>query len=753
MVSIILRVIFYAVFVWGMTAVAAGETPVNKFEPLSTLNAPNMYRLADGRPGPDYWQQSIAYSIDARLDVDRKQISARGELVYRNNSPVALNEIWLELALNAITRDARSNRSAVANKSSLSTYDLQQRRSTEEGVGGIRVLSVKTANDKELPTTLNETTLRVDLESPIKPGEHRAFTLEWRSTLVDVDKQNVRVGYSDRENEPLIFHVAQWYPQPIAYTDYAGWRNTPFIYTGEFVPEFGDFSVSLSVPEGVIVAATGELTNSENVLTEQMQSRMKDLPVGVPRDIVTMEEARQASIGQNLKTWKFRAEQVRDFAFAASTGYIWEAMKARTDDGSTTTIMSFYPENAAPLWRTFSMEAIAHTMKVYSRQLFPYPYPTLQAAYGPVDGMEHSMLTFSAYAPDGPDGKSYSRQMKQWFLWVLVHEVGHSWFPLIVNSDERAWTWMDEGLNSFMEQLTMLEWSNDYVRRENSPRMLGSYREANSVEPPMTPANAVRHLFPSQYNRPAAALIILRELILGRERFDHAFQSYAREWKFKRPTPTDFFRSMNQATGEDLSWFWRSWFYTTDHVDLSVSSFVEIEPIAEAGSLSTPESSYVYSVEDLTVARNDREGKLQLIRQKPEIADIYDRTLPIIPEAKPVSEQDVLAEQEVLDKLIQGGAFYIITVDNLGGIISPLPFEIVYQDGSSEHLNVPVEVWFEDQANASHIMFRTKEIKHISLDPDYITGDLFTKNNGHRIAPTLEKVAISVSPDLREFRE
>lgn len=735
----------------GLPVQAQGAHP---FSPLANLNSPSANRLADGRPGPDYWQQHVDYRIEAALDLDRKTLSSQGVLTYTNNAPTPLNQIWFELALNVTQPSSIAQRSVTSAASDLSLAALTQVQQGAKSKGGTIVTSVTSARGEPLQMDLQGTSLRVELNEPLAPGAKTTLHLAWDSVLVDIGQLDARFGYSQLPGEPLIFHVAQWYPQPVAYTDYAGWRNTPFVDAGEFAPEMGDYTVSITVPEGVVIAATGQLMNPKAALTPIQHQRLKTIVRGRPTAIITADEARGGFAGAEKKVWRFEAKSVRDFAFAASTQYRWDAMQADRGDGQDITVMSFYPERAAPLWRPFSLAAMAHAVDVYGRHVFPYPYPVVQAAYGPVAGMEHSTLAFSSYAPDGLDGLRYSRDMKRVFLWVLIHEVGHNWFPLIVNSDERAWGWMDEGMTSFVEHLALLEWSDDYVSRPNSPRALESFKDATAKEPPMTPASAVTHLFASQYNRPAAALMVLREVVLGRARFDRAFKAYAGHWRFKRPTPSDFFRTINQEAGEDLSWFWRGWFYSTDHVDLELKRVVQLAPVLRTAinQAAASDDDHI-TQEDLTLSRNRVEGITQLTKRRPSLADVYDVTAPRPNPSPSATPTQMAAAQEKLDELSGEGFYYIVEIENVGGVLSPVPFELIYDNGQEARMMIPVEIWYSNQQKARHLFFSKRRVKSMTLDPDYSIADVRLVSNGRAMESEIVSTVISVSGSPAEFRQ
>lgn len=714
--------------------------------------------IADGSPPENYWQQKLDYEIRAQLDPSSKDIIATGRLEYRNNSPHVLNEIWFELAASAASPDAIAHRSATLSIEQPSLYTLKQVKNFEKSSAGAWITEVRNKNNKPVQFRQFGTQVHVLLESPIAPQTSQTLHLSWRVRLVDFDKQRQRSGYRELDGGAFIFHVAQWYPQPVAYTQYAGWRNAPFVGPGEFAPEFGDYDVSITLPEGYIVAATGMLQNPKTVLTEAEFSRWEAAASGGATEIISVDEAARRKVGHRSQTWRFSARNVRDFAFAASHRYAWEAKTISTgpDGDEKTLAMAFYTPEAAALWKRFALAAIEHAVDVYARHTFSYPYPTVQAAFGPVDGMEHAMLAFSEFQPDGSDGRSYSREMKRTFLWVLVHEIGHNWFPMIVNSDERAWTWMDEGLNSFLEHLALLEWSETYQTRPNAPRKIGKAFAETGAEAVMTPADQVQFLFSTQYNRPAAALMILREVVLGRERFDHAFRTYAQRWRFKRPMPADFFRTIEQASGTDLSWFWRGWFFSTDHVDISLENFYRLTFNASATSLPTygDENAPVSLTQDITLRKNKAQGKKLLIERRPGLADDYDVTPAQARDASPATSEELAKTQIWLDELSSDGSYYLIELKNVGGILTPVPVQIDYTNGESERVLLPVEIWNIDKAFARHLFWRKREIAEITVDPDIAIGDVDLSNHTGAAQPVDRTVSAPVYATIeKEFAQ
>ncbi len=358
------------------------------------------------------------------------------------------------------------------------------------------------------------------------------------------------------------------------YDDVSGWQNKQFLGRGEFTLPFGDYDVSLTVPGDHIVAATGTLQNESSVLTATQRKRLqKARKANAPEFIVTQEEAEKAEKNKlkSLKTWRFKATNVRDFAFASSRKFIWDAQNTSVGDKNVL-CMSFYPKEGNPLWERYSTKLVAHTVDTYSKFTVDYPYPVAISVHSKSIGMEYPMICFNGGRPES-DG-TYTERTKYGMWGVIIHEVGHNFFPMIINSDERQWTWMDEGLNTFVQYLTEQEWERGYPSRRGPAYKIADYMrgDKSNISPIMTNSESIRQFGNNAYGKPATALNILRETIMGRELLDYAFKTYCERWKFKHPTPADFFRTMEDASAVDLDWFWRGWFFSTDHVDIALSN-------------------------------------------------------------------------------------------------------------------------------------------------------------------------------------
>ncbi|MBT3674321.1 MAG: M1 family metallopeptidase, partial [Proteobacteria bacterium] len=553
----------------------------DKFRQLDEVfPSPNLSRPATGEPGPMYWQQRADYKIQIKLNEDTRSVKGSETITYTNNSPLTLKYIWLQLDQNIFAKESINNltRPWGGGDSSVDFSTLRRQNFMDKFEGGFQELSIK-INNKSADTNLVGTHVRINLDQPLKPGESTLLDIEWAYALVEENAVRARNGYETFEDGNDIFLMAQWYPRVTVFSDYEGWHNKEFIGNGEFTLEFGDFEVDISVPSDHVVSATGVLLNENDVLSPIQKKRMKQARKSEkPMFIITPDEAYDNELEKSTdyKTWSFKAENVRDFAWASSRKFIWDAAGYKQDSKENPLVMamSFYPKEGEPLWSKYSTEAVMHTMKVYSKYSFDYPYPTAQSVNGPVGGMEYPMITFNGPRTELEDDgtRTYSRSEKEFLIGVVIHEVGHIYYPMIVNSDERQWTWMDEGLNTFVQYLAEQEWDINYRSDRGEPRWMTEFMSSSYQVPIMTNSESLLQFGNNAYGKPATALVVLRETILGRELFDQAFREYSVRWKFKRPTPYDFFRTMEEASGVDLDWFWRGWFYSTDHVDIALNN-------------------------------------------------------------------------------------------------------------------------------------------------------------------------------------
>ncbi|MCS7078824.1 MAG: M1 family metallopeptidase [Chloracidobacterium sp.] len=709
--------------------------PSDKFRQLDeVLPTPNEYRTASGAPGHKYWQNRADHVINVELDDERQRLQASETITYTNNSPDELRYLWLQLDQNIFAKDSdafRSQTSGGLDRVPLSVLDGLLLR--PEFDGGYRITAVKDAKGQPLKHVIVKTMMRVDLPTPLKPGQQVSFSVDWNYNINDAVKLGGRSGYEYfPKDKNYIYEIAQWFPRMCAYTDYRGWQHTQFLGAGEFTLEFGNYRVAITVPDDHIVAATGVLQNPKQVLTPEQIARLEQARTAkAPVFIVTPEEARRAEQGRptGKKTWIFQAENVRDFAFASSRKFIWDAM-GHNVEGNQVMAMSFYPNEGNPLWERYSTHAIIHTLNVYSRYTFAYPYPVAISVNGPVGGMEYPMICFNGPRPleDG----TYSARTKYGLISVIIHEVGHNFFPMIVNSDERQWTWMDEGLNTFLQYLAEQEWEDKYPSFRGEPQYITDYMKSENQVPIMTQSDSVLQFGNNAYAKPATALNILRETILGRELFDYAFKEYARRWKFKRPEPADFFRTMEDASGVDLDWFWRGWFYSTDHVDISIENVRWYRLDTQNPDVEKALRRQERDSRPVTQSQERNKPLPKRVDQYPELKDFYNQY-----DELEVTDADREAYRKFLEMLTDREKeilnanlnFYFVDFKNIGGLVMPIILEVTYTDGTKEEMRFPAEIWRLNNFEVSKLIVTPKEIASITLDPRLETADAELTNN------------------------
>jgi hypothetical protein len=547
-----------------------------KFEQLDQLlPTPNEYRSGSGAPGSKYWQQRADYLITAELDDSNQTIAGSEAITYFNNSPDVLKYLWLQLDQNNMAKGNNTEKTKVTK-----ITDAQDAKAVGINLnlhdfdGGFKIKSVTDASGQPLPYIINYTMMRVDLPKPLSPGQNTSFSIAWSYNINNGMLTDERTQFEYfPEDGNYVYAIAQWFPRMCVYDDYEGWQNKQFLGQGEFALPFGNYAVKLTVPADHIVAATGTLQNPESVLTKTELERFEKAKntFDKPVIIVTQAEATQKEKTKSpeKKVWEFKAENVRDFAFASSRKFVWDAQAVKVGDKKPLA-MSFYPKEGNPLWEKESTQAIKNALEVYSRFTIDYPYPVAISVHAADQGMEYPMICFNHGRPD--KNGNYSVETRTGMIGVIVHEVGHNFFPMIINSDERQSTWMDEGLNSFVQLLTELERYPDLNWTRGKPKELVPYLKGdNSVHRPiMTNSEQVIKFGDEQYAKAATGLFMLRETIMGQELFDRSFKEYAQRWAFKHPKPADFFRTLEDASAVDLDWFWRGWFYTTDTNDQSI---------------------------------------------------------------------------------------------------------------------------------------------------------------------------------------
>lgn len=700
-----------------------GHTDNNRFSQMYDLMAtPNMFRTASGAPGPAYYQQQADYKIDVELDDKNTRLYGAETITYHNNAPEQLEYLWVQLDQNRRSRTSQTPliESQQMNKAYLP--DNFSRNFMEEGFdGGFNIEYVKDAKGRQMDYVINNTMMRINLPQPLKSGEKISFSIKWWYNINNYRKIGGRSGYEhfDKDNNNL-YVVAQFYPRMAVYNDVEGWQNMQFWGAGEFALPFGNFEVNITVPADHIMEATGELANRAEVFTAEQLKRYERATKSFdnPVVVVTQEEAEQAekNFSTKKKTWKFKAQNVRDFAFSTSRKFIYDAMAVQLSE-RTAMAISLYPKESNPLWGDRSTRTVAHTLKTYSKYTFDYPYPKAVSISAEDQGMEYPMICWNYGRPD--ENGFISERIKYGMTSVIIHEVGHNFFPMIVNSDERQWTWMDEGLNTFLQYLTEQEMSADYPSQRGPAHKIVPYMDGEQrfLEPIMTNSESIHQFGANAYAKPATGLNILREVIIGRELFDYAFKTYANRWKFKHPTPEDFFRTMEDASAVDLDWFWRGWFYSTDYVDIGIQDVKEYYVTEEK-----PED-----MKDYTVRRGrfnqDAGPFIYMVAEKhKKIKTTED--LKLLDEY--LNEHFSAQERSALK---QPQYFYEVIFNKPGEMLMPILVELTFEDGTAENYTFPVQIWRKNNQTASRVFATEKPVKKIMVDPKLQTSDVDTSNN------------------------
>jgi Peptidase family M1 domain len=731
----------------------------NKFEQLGTiLPTPNEYRTASGAPGNKYWQQRCDYDIKCTLDEKERKLTGSETVTYINNSPDALTYLWLQLDENEhSTIDNAGYQSSATMNRNLNENDLKRFEKSGEDKYGDKITKVTDATGKPLSYTINKTMMRLELPLTLKPGQKFVFKIDWYYFLSPRTQMGGRGGYENfKEDGNDLFTIAQWYPRLCVYSDNQGWQNHQFTGRGEFTLTFGNFKVAMTVPADHAVTSTGECQNYAQVLPANVLARWNKVQTATDvNEMITLDEAKakEKTKATGTKTWIFNAENVRDFAWGSSRKFIWDAMPIKVA-GKKIMCMSFYPKEAYTLYRKYSTKVVAHTIKTYSDFTIPYPYPVAQSIEA-ANGMEYPMICFN-YGRTEKDG-SYSAGTKYGMIGVVTHEVGHNFFPMIINSDERQWSWMDEGLNSFMDYITDELLEHNFPSRRGPAFTIADYMKMpkDQLEPIMTNSENIVQFGPNAYSKPATGLNMLRETIMGRESFDYAFKEYARRWAFKHPTPADFFRTMEDASAEDLDWFWRGWFYGIDPVDISLDTVkvFKLNPDAVAptrtggnnGGAVTQRNTKPYI--DLSKQRNAADKKIKFaVDADKSLIDAYTNYKPWetadsvmtvnIPAVPTNTNTDTLTREDKV-KLAGDKYFYEITCSNKGGLVMPVIIEWTFKDGTKEIDRIPVQIWRLNENKITKVFMKNKEVASVLLDPMRETADINEKNNVWPISETV----------------
>jgi len=728
-ISVTAFFLIFTLFGFSQETVKKGHEDVNKFRQMYDLLAtPNMYRTASGAPGPEYYQQQADYKIDIELDDKNTKLYGSETITYHNNAKEPLEYLWLQLDQN---RKSKNSQMLLADDEkadkSIAVTGFTRKYLEQKFDGGFKIDYVKDVKGKPMSYTVNETMMRINLEKPLLHGEKISFSVKWWYNISNYQIEGGRSGFEHFPDGNNLYVIAQFYPRMAVYNDVEGWQNMQFWGSGEFALPFGNFEVNITVPADHILDATGTLLNRNEVFTSEQQKRyaLAEKTFDKPVIVVTQEEAMvtEKSFSDKKKTWKFKAENVRDFGISTSRKFIYDAMAVKLGSKNVMAI-SLYPKEGNPLWEQYSTRAVAHTLKSYSSRTFDYPYPKAISVNAADQGMEYPMICWNFGRPD-KDGK-YSDNVKYGMLGVIIHEVGHNFFPMIVNSDERQWTWMDEGLNTFMQYLAELEWEANFPVTRGPAKLIVPYMNGDqtTLEPIMSNSESIRQFGNNAYGKPATALNILRETVMGRDLFDYSFKMYANRWKFKHPTPEDFFRTMEDASAVDLDWFWRGWFYTTDFNDIGIKEVKRFFVTDE-------------SPKNITVQEATRRQRLNtvgaLVYMVPEGGENFKPDM-----NKPFDAQNVKPLNDYLSanfsveeraKLKNPKYFYQVTFGKPGGLVMPLLVELTFEDGSKENHNFPAQIWRMNDAEVSRTFATEKPIAKIKIDPKEETADVDPSNN------------------------
>ena len=714
----------------------------NKFEQLGTiLPDANTYRTASGAPGHEYWQQRADYVIDARLDEANKILFGNEKITYVNNSPDVLSYLWLQLDENQHHPSSESNffdGSKISNPVSTSTIDNFNISDKLAGYG-VNIESVTDDKGKALSYTINNTMMRIDLPKPLKSRSKISINIKWNYKIPERMKVGGRGGYEMMDDGNALFTITQWFPRLCVYSDYQGWNNKQFTGRGEFALPFGNYKVYMTVPADHVVASTGTCKNLKKILSATEWERWTASKNSKePIEIVTLEEAKNKElkpVTNATRTWEFEAENVRDFAWGSSRKFIWDAMGI-DNYGKQVMCMSYYPKEAYGLYRKYSTKTVAHTIRVYSKFTTRYQYPVAISVEAS-NGMEYPMICFN-YGRTEEDG-TYSERTKYGMITVIIHEVGHNFFPMIINSDERQWSWMDEGLNTFVQFLTEQEFDNNFPSSRGPAHKIVDYMRLpkDQLEPIMTNSENIINFGANAYGKPATALNILRESIMGRELFDFAFKTYSERWAYKHPSPADFFRTMEDASGVDLDWFWRGWFLDIEPVDISLDSvraFQLKNKTAVEVEMDTInyKPNYREKFQNVSKLRNKQSGMKFLVDQDTTLRDFYyyynpdqDSIITIVENSN--EDMDILSAEEM--EKYKDKHIYELHLSNKGGLVMPVIIQWNYSDGTSEIDRISAYIWRKNEKKVVKTFIKDKPVSSILLDPFRETADIDEKNN------------------------
>ncbi|GAA4965386.1 M1 family metallopeptidase [Algibacter aquimarinus] len=697
-----------------------------KFEPIDNLIAPpNTYRTASGAPGKAYWQQRADYKIKATLNEKNNTLTGEEVITYYNNSPDDLSYLWIQLDQNVNKKENEDFGDINNNvKDNITTRKMQFLTRAIDFPAGYSIKYVKDSSGNNLKTLVNNTMMKLKLNKVLNSGESVTFSISWSYHITDRSMYSLsREGYEYYpEDDNSVYLIAHWFPRMAVYNDSEGWQNQQFQKLGEFALEFGNYDVEITVPDDHIVASTGKLQNEEAVLNKTQRKRFElakksfDKPVL----IITKEEAEanEKTKSNKQKTWKYTANNVRDFAFASSRKFIWDAQAVKLPT-NTVMAMSFYPKEGLPVWQEESTKAVMHALEVYSEATFDYPYPVAISVNTSNIGMEFPMISFNGGR--ATNGK-ISDRAKAGMIGTIIHEVGHNWFPMIVSSDERKWMWMDEGLNTFLHQRTVAERYPDFnsvTPKSIVPFMSG---DKNILRPIMTTSdNELMSQFGANfYLKPTVGLQMLRNSIIGKELFDEAFKEYANRWKYKHPNPSDLFRTLEDATATDLDWFYRGWFFTTDNVDMELSNVKWFTVYEENANIEDQKQTSKIKIK---ASEKTAEANAKDFSNGPEVINMTST-----PDANYGQFLSRLDEPEIR-KQLSGKNIYEITIKNKGGLVMPVTIEWTYTDGTKEIDRLPAQIWRRNEYKVQKTFVKSKEVSEVNLDPNFEFADTNIENN------------------------
>ena len=699
------------------------------------MATPNVYRTAGGAPGHAYYQNEADYVMNLTLNDQQQKITGTETIIYHNNSQDKLEYLWLQLDQNKRAQSSDSYKIQTGGIKSLNTRSIKNMEPEFEG--GFNITSVTKKDGSKQAYTIHKTMMRINLDKPLLPGTNFTFNVDWWYNINNRMEIGGRSGYEYfEEDDNYLYTIAQFFPRMCVYNDTEGWQNKQFLGSGEFTLPFGDYDVKIAVPTDHVVAATGNLVNANEILSEEQIKRLElakkneKEPVFIVNEKEAIKNEKQRKKG--MKTWHFKAENVRDFGWASSRKFIWDAMVVKQNSNDVLA-MSFYPKEGNPLWEQYSTKTVAHTLKCYSKYTFDYPYPVAISVHSKWIGMEYPMICFNGGRPD-EDG-TYSKRTKYGMISVIIHEVGHNYFPMIINSDERQWTWMDEGLNTFLQYLTEQEFEKGYPSRRGPAYRIVDYMKGNKkrISPIMTNSESIHQFGNNAYGKPATAMNILRESIMGRELFDYAFKTYANRWMFKHPNPEDLFRTMEDASSVDLDWFWRGWFYSTDHVDISLDNVRYYKINNQNPNENNAEKKKKFEEIKAKDISNQRNKDIVTYREiDSKLSDFYtsyDEFSTTEKQLKKFENFQSKLDEDEKQILKEDKHYYEIKFKNVGGLVMPIFLDFTLENNTHELVKIPAEIWMKNNTQITKVFAFDKEVKQIELDPFLETADTDRNNN------------------------